>query len=193
MHGKDTFFKKVLQSGYSNSVHKRLVVELTKLEHTESEPLEETTEKKFSLPKDLVELRDNLNTMYSELRLIHAELPKQINASARCDMVLKIVEDFKTIDAGYEIIKFYEATGKRPESSEPVTDAVYTLKRILDSVKQIPVNISKTKSKLAKETDPERITMLSNKIAAWENEFNTIEEIIKLKGDVVIHDGEKAS
>ncbi len=188
IHGTDQFFKSVLQNGYSKTVHQKLVRELTKLEHTEPEPTEELPQKKYALPADLAELKEKLNGMYSELRLIHAELPKQINQSARRDMCLKIIRDFKTIDAGYELINLYETTGKRPQSTEQVTDSVYTLKRIVDGLKLIPANLTKTRSKLASEKDPERIKVLNERIAAWENELATIQTILKQKADVVIHD-----
>lgn len=193
IHGKDAFFKKVLESGYSKTVYNKLVQELMKLEHQEAEPDEDTGTKKYSLPPDLLELRDNLNNMYSELRLIHAELPKQVNAITRRDMCLRILKDFKTIDAGYDIIKFYEATGKRPENTNAVQNHVYTLSRIIEGIKQIPVNLSKTRDKLKKETDPVRIKTLNEKIAAWEKEIETIKNIITEKADVVIHDASKSA
>lgn len=191
IHGKNSFFKKILEQGYSRTVHERLVRELTLLEHQEAEPGEPVEGKKFALPADLQELKDNLNAMYSELRLIHAELPKQVNSVTRRDMCLKILRDFQTIDAGYELINFYEATGRRPVNEVKTADGTFTLKRIIDGIKQIPVNISKTKTKLKAETDPGRITLLNDRIAAWESEYATIDHILKTKGDVVIFDAQK--
>lgn len=193
MHGKDSFFKKVLQNGYSKTVYNKLVQELMKLEHQEAEPDEDTGTKKYNLPPDLLELKENQNQLYSELRLIHAELPRQVNAITRKEMCLRIVNDFKAVDAAYDIINFYEATGRRLENTQPTENHIYTLTRIISGIKQIPVNLSKNRDKLKKETDPERIKMLNGKIASLEKELETISEIITQKADVVIHDASKSA
>ena len=61
----------------------------------------------------------------------------------------------------------------------------YTLKELIDCLKLNRSNISKSKIKLSKATEPQRMNLLSAKIQVWEDELVLVGEIIEKNKDVV--------
>lgn len=188
IYGKDPFLKAALNGRYSKTVHKQLVEALIELENKEAKQ-ENIEPEKYCLPQDLQELQQQINNKYSELRLMHADLDRNVNQHARKEMAFAILEGFAWIDQSYDIINHYKATGRRLAKDEPESEQPWTLKRIIDGVKQIPPNLTKTRAKLLTEKKPEKLLVLNQRIAAWESEMEIIQSIIKENADVVFTPG----
>lgn len=197
-YGKDTFFKIVLASGYSKTVYNKLLNELIALEHSDDDAIEAPiVDKIHPLPADLVVLQGRCNEMYSRLRLLHADLPKTPTSERRKNSCFEILQGFRVIDEMYAQINYFKENGKRmpsPTITKPGSDvqSIITLKNIVDDIKLIPVNISKTKGKMAKEDNEQKLKDLTAKIQIWEDRLALINKILEEKSDMIIHEIEPA-
>lgn len=193
-YGKDSFFKIVLNSGYSKTVYNRLVEELVALEHSEDDKIVQPVENNLSpLPDDLMLLQKRCNERYSRLRLLHADLPKTPTAQRRKNIAFEILSGFRMVDEMYEQINYYKANGKRmPSPTVKTVDGevhqVITLKNIVDDMKLIPSNISKTKGKMKDINDEQKLKDFTAKIQKWEDRYALILSIIEEKADMIIHE-----
>ena len=193
-YGKDNFFKIVLSSGYSKTVYNRLVTELVALEHSEDDKIVQPVENNLNpLPEDLMVLQKRCNDQYSRLRLLHADLPKTPTEVRRKHLCFEILSGFRMIDEMYEQINYYKANGKRMPSPtvKQVDENVHeiiTLKNIVDDMKLIPPNISKTKGKMKDIQDEQKLKDFTAKIQQWEDRYALILSIIEEKGDMIIHE-----
>lgn len=186
LYGNDPFLLASLNTGYSTTVYKKLINSLVELERSQQKQDEPKVQEKYALPADLEDLQRQINDAYSRYRMLHADLDKQVNAFTRKEMVFEILNGFKWIDASYEIINHFKATGKRLDTTETPSDQPWTLRRIVDGIKLIPANITKTKQKLQTEKNPERIQILNERLANWENELDIIKDILIKHADVII-------
>ncbi|MBP7400197.1 MAG: hypothetical protein KA954_11455 [Chitinophagales bacterium] len=187
--GESTFFKSVLDNGYSTEVYNRLQKELQGLEHQKND--EEEIQAPViigELPEDLKNLQLQINDAYGRMRLLHATLESLPTKARRAECAADIKETFQWIDECYDQINYWKATGKRKPGNVVEKRNEITLRDMVHTYMNLRPNICKTKNKLKRERDAQRMTMLSGKIQAWEDELLFYDKIIEEKGDVVIYD-----
>lgn len=188
--GEDLFFKAVIKNGKSKRVEEKLydaLIEINAAKDDVEEVVSSSEKKEIELPADLQELQQRINDMYSKLRVVHATIDQLPSKAQRKHAADDIILNFRWIDEAYETINYYKATGERKQDPrvKSIDKNGFTLKEIIDVIKLTPANLSKTRLKMKKEMDPQRISLLSAKLQRWEDDFKMVEDLIEKHGEFV--------